>query len=282
MARQGNLPPSVVNKAVAYGLKPSIVAEVAAFQQQGGVTESPLAMLPAPSPRGMAARSGAFVEGVGLIHDLVGEVSGTSKYDINTQNFGYDITSGTYYEGMHVNGTNPLTPRYTNLADQYGANVQDRMDAPAAMSVLPTSTSNLQRPRTVAAGWEPYPGETKVGKLSVVFRDGTYYNYYDVTDTEWERFKAAPSKGPMLNPNPVPGFLMYKNRGEATLDFMSQQAQELQYRTASASQQLYRTETEARQGIRPLSPGRPKKAAGVNPTKGGKNTATANRQRRTK
>jgi len=53
-----------------------------------------------------------------------------------------------------------------------------------------TSTMNPERPRTIRAG---YNHETEV--LTVVFRDGTWWNYYDVPVDMWERFKEAPSKG---------------------------------------------------------------------------------------
>jgi hypothetical protein len=60
---------------------------------------------------------------------------------------------------------------------------------------IPTSTENPQRPRTVAAY---YSSVNQV--LTVVFRldrgkNITFYNYYKVDSTEWNNFKAAPSKG---------------------------------------------------------------------------------------
>jgi len=52
--------------------------------------------------------------------------------------------------------------RYSNYADE----PLDNYDAPAPLTVLPTSTTNYQRPRTVAAGYDP-----KRETLTVVFRD---------------------------------------------------------------------------------------------------------------
>lgn len=63
-------------------------------------------------------------------------------------------------------------------------------DAPAPLTVVPTSTTNPARPRTVAAG---YDRQRKT--LTVMFRDGTLYNYYEVTSLVWGNFKRARSKG---------------------------------------------------------------------------------------
>ena len=80
---------------------------------------------------------------------------------------------------------------YNNKAASKGSRevTRGKMD-PALISVMPTSTINHSRPRTVAAG---YSDEREV--LTVVFRDGTMYNYYDVPATVWGRFKRTPSKG---------------------------------------------------------------------------------------
>jgi hypothetical protein len=50
------------------------------------------------------------------------------------------------------------------------------------------------KPRTLRAG---YNSETEV--LTVVFRDGTWWNYYDVPRDVWDAFKAARSKGKFLH-----------------------------------------------------------------------------------
>lgn len=273
MARSGNAA-DPLGKGVAgyYGVRQSIADEIQKFQESGGVQGNAFAALPAPSPRGLNARSGAFIEGYAVFNDMTGEVSGRTKYDINAMNMGYDVTAGDFYKAPYLNPTNPLTPRYNNQAGTLPGSgaAMDRTDGPAALSVIPTSTTNLRRPRTVAAGWQANPDDENTGKLTVVFRDGTYYNYYDVTKSEWDRFKASPSKGPLLNPRPVPGFLMYKSRGEATTDFMSQQAQETQYRTAMAAQQVYQSDSEAKQGIKAGRAGRPRKG---NSTAGATNPA---------
>lgn len=270
MARSGNSA-NPLGKGVGgyYGVRQSVINEIKAFQ---GNTEDPFSSLPQPSPRGLEARSGAFVEGFSVFNDLTGQVAGRSKYDLDATKFGYDVTAGDYYQAPYYNPNDPLTPRYKNQAGSLpGAGpAADRVDGPAPLTVIPTSTSNLKRPRTVAAGWQANPDNPKLGKLTVLFRDGTYYNYYDVSESEWLRFKVAPSKGPLLNPRPVPGFLMYKQRGEATTDFMSEISQETQYRIARTTQLVYQSDSEAKQNIKPLRAGRPRKAnsarAGQNPS----------------
>ena len=80
----------------------------------------------------------------------------------------------------------PLGREYRNLAENrmpYAAQY-------AAMTEVPTSTINPMRPRTIAAG---YDQETNV--LTVMFRDGTLYNYFEVSATQWYNFRRARSKG---------------------------------------------------------------------------------------
>lgn len=98
--------------------------------------------------------------------------------------------------------------------------------APAPITVVPTSSSNTKRPRTVAAG---YDGDRSV--LTVVFRDGTWYNYYEVTVGEWKAFKAAVSKGRYIY-----NILDYKPRGEADLSGLSAGVRRNLYGVARAYQ----------------------------------------------
>jgi hypothetical protein len=85
--------------------------------------------------------------------------------------------------------------------DQYNADNPDPEDTttPAAfrngskwapLTENPTSTSNVNEPRTLGAGYD-----SKNFILTVQFRDGTLYNYYDVPPSIWREFRAAPSKG---------------------------------------------------------------------------------------
>lgn len=64
---------------------------------------------------------------------------------------------------------------------------------PAKLTLKGTSTTNPARPRTVAAGYDP-----KTQVMTVVFYDGTWWNYYDVPPDMWDEFEAAESKGQYL------------------------------------------------------------------------------------
>jgi hypothetical protein len=94
--------------------------------------------------------------------------------------------------------TAPVDPAKSNATtDKY---------EPAPISIAPTSTTNPERPRTVAAGYRVNPGplqkggarQSDLGTLTVIFRDGTLYNYYDVPVSLWQQFKVAVSKGKFI------------------------------------------------------------------------------------
>lgn len=57
----------------------------------------------------------------------------------------------------------------------------------------PTSTTNADRPRTVAASYDP---DRSV--LTIMFRDSTLYNYYNVDLDTWNDFHTSNSKGPYI------------------------------------------------------------------------------------
>jgi hypothetical protein len=59
-----------------------------------------------------------------------------------------------------------------------------------------TSTTNPQKPRTLAAGYD-----AKKQIMTVVFFDNTWWNYYGVPQTVWEGFTNAHSKGRFLHDN---------------------------------------------------------------------------------
>jgi len=54
---------------------------------------------------------------------------------------------------------------------------------------IPTSTENPERPRTVAAAFD-----NQRSIITLVFRDGTIYNYYNCTQKMWDDFKGNSSK----------------------------------------------------------------------------------------
>lgn len=91
---------------------------------------------------------------------------------------------------------------------------------------IPTATSMPMRPRTVAAVWDPMRQV-----LTLVFRDGTFYNYYDVSYNEWTTFKGLPSKWQYIR-----DVLNNKGRGPADVGSMPADAREFLYRAARTAQ----------------------------------------------
>lgn len=106
--------------------------------------------------------------------------------------------------------------------------------SPAPITIVPTSTINPERPRTVAAGYDPAQR-----KLTVIFRDGTYYNYYEVGANTWGRFKAARSKGRFIAANLDAGY----PRGPADVMTIPVFARETVYRFLRTGQ-YYRAGTQ--------------------------------------
>ena len=117
---------------------------------------------------------------------------------------------------------------YTNLAEEEGPQTGEDED-PALLTVVPTSTTNPDRPRTVAAGYDKADE-----KITVVFRDGTFYNYYEVSPQEWQRFKSVVSKGRYIYT-----YLDSKPRGVANVSSMSAAALKAFYRFSRAAQLHY-------------------------------------------
>lgn len=93
---------------------------------------------------------------------------------------------------------------------------------------IPTATSLPERPRTVAAG---YDGER--GVLTLMFRDGTLYNYYEVTPKTWATFKMLPSKWEFIAKT-----LDNHPRGNANLGSVNPKVLELMYQTSRTAQLL--------------------------------------------
>ena len=132
------------------------------------------------------------------------------------------IYSGNLSNGDLAQGLSPADKFYAPQSyDVSQTASQDTIDAaqgsaPAFIQWdIPTSSTNYSRPRTVAAG---YDGERQT--MTVVFRDGTFYNYYEVTKSEWDAFYASYSKGaPWLNrknnKQAIDGLFINKPRGNA-------------------------------------------------------------------
>ena len=120
-----------------------------------------------------------------------------------------------YFEDESWNQLNqhedlPLGVQYDNFARE----PMDFAAEYAKLSEVPTSTTNPLRPRTIAAG---YDKDKQV--LTVMFRDGTLYNYFAVSPTQWYNFRRARSKGRFILT-----YLDQKPRGVAEPGSLSPQA----------------------------------------------------------
>ena len=170
----------------------------------------------------------------------------------------------------------------------YGDEFEDDVDlfgeespnAPADLTDIPTSTTNVSRPRTVAAG---YDSKRKV--LTVVFRDGTIWNYDNVTEGEWQNFHASISKGrPWINDklfgvgypadvtnlDPRVQADLYKAARTAQLQFQtkrSYRAPQQKKGQPATTKRLGKTGTlKAQRSLRARTP----KRGGANPSTGGR------------
>ncbi|NBW10072.1 MAG: KTSC domain-containing protein [Caulobacteraceae bacterium] len=84
-------------------------------------------------------------------------------------------------------------------------------DGPSS-PMMPTTSTNPSRPRTIKAG---YDFSTKT--LTVVFRDGTWWEYREVPDFMWYDFMQAESKGKYLKES---GLDTWPNAGLADVSKM--------------------------------------------------------------
>lgn len=164
----------------------------------------------------------------------------------------YDPKTPEYYADTAIGSSATVIPGYygEDDLDEDGEYTSRGNFGPAPLTDIPTSSSNAARPRTVAAGFQLYVGEgvgkvggtdyeERQGKLTVMFRDGTLYNYYGVKYEEWVTFRGALSKGKFLNWKPVPGFLLAKDHGPADLSQVSDKVQRTIQRVARAAQVHY-------------------------------------------
>jgi hypothetical protein len=134
----------------------------------------------------------------------------------------YQPEVGESYRNKAATPVGPGTEQYLGLTQGY--------TSAAPLSEVPTSTTDPSRPRTVAAGYEIGQGKQK-GKITVVFRDGTYYNYYDVTPTEWGFFRQNRSKGLYIRL-----FLDKKPRGVANASNIDPNIRQQLYRVLETAQ----------------------------------------------
>lgn len=94
------------------------------------------------------------------------------------------------------------------------------------LTEAPTATSKPERPRTVAAAYDP-----KRSTLTIIFRDSTVYNYYDVDIDEWREFNSLPSKWEFIR-----DVLDYKPRGPADISSVPVNIRMFAYRATRAAQ----------------------------------------------
>lgn len=203
--------PSMVPKRIASGRGGYAMsaedAIAAASLMDRSQFSSPLAGLP------VAASVGEFREASGFFGTSADSADALwdDYYDADQGGYDYRNLAGSVRSGTRVPGS---------------AVTKGRGREPAPISIVPTSTTNPQRPRTVAAGYDD--GRSV---LTVVFRDGTFYNYYDVDENEWAQFKASYSKGRYIL-----DVLDGKPRGTARMANASLGAREGLYRIARTGQ----------------------------------------------
>ena len=212
-------------RAELYQVDPDVAVELLRLQQGTGgpytSVESAFQALPTAPSVGEFAKTGQFAEARSLYFDE----------SVKASQFGYDLTTGKYYiQGGQV---------WTNLAED----PRDYEEAPAPITIKPTSTINPHRPRTVAAGYRPGTSEDgTAGTLTVIFRDGTYYNYYEVPTWLWQNFKRVKSKGRF-----IAKYLDSYPRGYADINYITAIAQKTEYYISRTNQIM----SQGTQGIRP-------------------------------
>jgi len=106
-----------------------------------------------------------------------------------------------------------MMPEEQELNDEFEVDPDPRSKTYAKLELKSTSTSNPDRPRTLAAGWDK-----NTGTMTVVFRDRTWYNYYNVPEEIWDEFRGAPSKGVYLEES---GLNNWDDKGPVNRDTMS-------------------------------------------------------------
>jgi hypothetical protein len=253
-----------------------------------------------PSPQEIKARLGSVLDGdvTGLRLDrrkLYGKQAGRIYNDVLNDK---DIENGYMGAGVYYK---------PNSYDISQTATDEEIDAAGGSQSafvewdVPTSSTNYERPRTVAAGYDP-DRQT----MTVVFRDGTFYNYYEVSPGEWEAFHASYSKGrPWLNKKSKSqssdGLFIHKPRGDAgDMENVDPSIREALYRVSRTQQQktkpkagrtaqtVYRNKSGGDfYGLEQSTRGRKREEMKVQnrrksdiAKRGGVNTATANRQRK--
>jgi len=176
-----------------------------------------------------ASSYGEFDEIISLIHDTdTLQYYKTDKQRGQTQNLAglpsdLDTAMSRQFYEVDEASDELYVPGYKGPQNE-----EDTSAAP--LTVVPTSTTDPSRPRTVAAGYDK-----DEEKITVVFRDGTFYNYYEVTPSEWQAFKARVSKGQYIY-----RYLDFKPRGPADTGSISAVARKAFYRLSRSAQMQYK------------------------------------------
>lgn len=114
----------------------------------------------------------------------------------------------------------------------YLSSAPSRFDQDPAYVEVPTATTNPLRPRTVAASYNK-----REKTLTVMFFDGTLYNYYLVTPEEWDGFKLATDKqGRASKGQYIKDTLDKKSRGFADVTALPEDVRSLARSLARAAQ----------------------------------------------
>jgi hypothetical protein len=202
---------------------------------------------------------------------------------------GYDQNEVNRLNAIFTQITGGVPDSYSGYAPQNEPDTSDEeeeyavsTEAPARLTDIPTSSTDVSRPRTVAAGYDK-----SRQTMTVVFRDGTIYNYYDVSPDEWLGFHNAISKGKAgLNransKQAQDGIFIGKNRGLADVSNVDPEVMAQIYRVARTSQVKFAysgnvgkykgTVPKAARAKAQLSPrSATSKSLGKNTSKGGKN-----------
>lgn len=186
-------------------------------------------------------------------NNLAGEPANFDQYFDPTGQTG---SSRPFYEIVPLTGDLRIPGEKPN---------REQDSSPADLTLVPTSTTNPDRPRTVAAGYDE-----DEEKLTVVFRDGTFYNYYEVDKNEWAAFKANRSKGAVIY-----RMLDFKPRGPADISTISKKAQEAFYRYSRGFQLHQKGKGQGKEQSKTTfktygQSKRTAKSTGKNPAKGGR------------
>jgi hypothetical protein len=232
-------------RLAAFNYSPEIARGVAEYQNQGNATEFESFLAPFNNPyrNATAPKSGRFFEQNLVFGRQAGGVNPTYE-DLQVlaqkaKAAGYDVT----LYSKTIRGEATVSIDYDPDTDFTGA------IAPGVpLSDYPTSSSNFKRPATVAAGYDP---EKRI--ITVVFRNGTFYNYYDVPEDVWIKFHSSISKGQFLydttgakNPEKptFKGDLLNYAHGVADMSEVAPAIQQTLYAAARVAQIYYGTKTK--------------------------------------